>query len=508
MARRLTRCIFILYGMMIFGIAAVCIFYPKTKFAGSAHCENFLPPALLMGMGFVFICGLFFLCGRKCLTGLAEKRYVATAAFLILFLTQVYCAWNYYFLTGWDVSYLDSLSEAAAHNMDLLPYKDYFSEYPNNLFLAFVFTWIKKFAHAAGLHAYEYFALICVQCLLNTATGFVLAKVLSELFRNRALTLTGHLIYIFLIGLSPWVSIPYSDSMGLLLPVLIIYIYITRDRAGASFVPWLEISALSVLGFQIKPQIFIVFLAIAILECVNFTRKKICRAFWKKLAAVGIGAVCMLLLTHMAAASLGVAIDRQKTFGLPHFLAMGLNPKAMGTWSGEDVEFSRSFETTSDRNAANIDKAVSRIKDMGAAGLMRQFMRKTLTNYYNGTFSWKAEGNFFVRVFEERPSPICKLLRGLYYQGGGYDDVGIYYNVWSNFEQMLWMTILLFGCFAVFSADNPGKAVLMLSVIGLTIFELIFEARARYLYTYAPLYIILAVYGFQFLQQKRYSGRV
>lgn len=43
----------------------------------------------------------------------------------------------------------------------------------------------------------------------------------------------------------------------------------------------------------------------------------------------------------------------------------------------------------------------------------------------------------------------------------------------------------------------------MLAIIGLTIFELIFEARARYLYTYVPLYIILAAAGVQKIVEKK-----
>ena len=37
--------------------------------------------------------------------------------------------------------------------------------------------------------------------------------------------------------------------------------------------------------------------------------------------------------------------------------------------------------------------------------------------------------------------------------------------------------------------------VLALTIIGLTMFELIFEARARYLYTNLPIYILLAIYN-------------
>jgi ABC-type Na+ efflux pump permease subunit len=37
--------------------------------------------------------------------------------------------------------------------------------------------------------------------------------------------------------------------------------------------------------------------------------------------------------------------------------------------------------------------------------------------------------------------------------------------------------------------------ILIAAILGLTIFELLFEARARYLYCYAPVYAILGVLG-------------
>ena len=38
-------------------------------------------------------------------------------------------------------------------------------------------------------------------------------------------------------------------------------------------------------------------------------------------------------------------------------------------------------------------------------------------------------------------------------------------------------------------------AAAMLSILGLTLFEQLFEARARYLYSYTPVYILLAAVG-------------
>ena len=43
---------------------------------------------------------------------------------------------------------------------------------------------------------------------------------------------------------------------------------------------------------------------------------------------------------------------------------------------------------------------------------------------------------------------------------------------------------------------------IILSLIGLTLFELLFEARARYLYIYSPVYVIAAVYGIRDLDYR------
>ena len=124
-----------------------------------------------------------------------------------------------------------------------------------------------------------------------------------------------------------------------------------------------------------------------------------------------------------------------------------------------------------------------------------------IANYYDGTFCWAGEGEFFVKVLDEKNLPGCKLLRGLYYTKN-HSDVGKYYPVWSNFEQMLWLSIIILNFISVFVRKDISTNVLMLGIIGLSLFELLFEARARYLYIYVPLYIILAIYGISFINQK------
>ena len=69
-------------------------------------------------------------------------------------------------------------------------------------------------------------------------------------------------------------------------------------------------------------------------------------------------------------------------------------------------------------------------------------------------------------------------------------------------------SFIVFNIFTWHASKNKYFCTIMLSILGLTIFELLFEARARYLFTYAPLYIILAVQGFsQWITIGRYSKK-
>ena len=61
--------------------------------------------------------------------------------------------------------------------------------------------------------------------------------------------------------------------------------------------------------------------------------------------------------------------------------------------------------------------------------------------------------------------------------------------------QFFWVMILLLQCFS-YKKDNKDEIyIVYLSMIGLLFFELLFESRARYLYTFSPVFILLAVGG-------------
>lgn len=490
-----------LYFGMILVVLTICIFFFQMHFARSEFYQNYIPAFVLIPFGIIFAVGLSRMADIFSTKIEHANRWMIIISVALL-LTQVYALKCYFFSTDWDARTLIFLSQSVAHGEELTVYKDYFSRYPNNLFLGWIFAMIYRVAHLVGLHAFEYVLVLCVQCALNVLTGFLFVKILKKLVGDNQFVVFGYAVYVLLIGMSPWVSIPYSDSMGLIFPVWILYIYLNRNKWRFVFLPWMTIGILSGFGYKIKPQIIIILIAILIVTVL----KKRQGLDWKKAlqctAGVLLGTIVAILLAGAAVQSMNVPLDAEREFSMPHYFMMGQCPEGLGVWCPEDVGFSDSFTTVKERDAADWERAWSRIREMGVGGVINQFTRKTLTNYYDGTFGWSGEGTFFFEVRENSGSLGEQIFRGLYYTRD-YASEGKYYTVWSNFEQMLWMTCLLVSVFAAFSERTDEKNVVMLSIIGLSIFEVLFEARARYLYIYAPFYILLAVCGLAVIMNKK-----
>lgn len=419
---------------------------------------------------------------------------------------QILCVYRYYFHTGWDVYGIITVSTALAHGEAmpeaLLPYYSY---YPNNLFLTSIFVSIIRITNAIfpqtrGTEG-EYFALLIVQCLLNQATGAMIYCLAKKLCKREKYAWIAYTFYILLIGLSPWVSIPYSDSMALIFPVAILALYMKQTEGKKTIFKWLGIAALAYLGYSLKPQTVVIAIAIAIMELFSLplwirTRNEpdktnIRNAFLKALAGICLGVLLGLgIVQGFIHLTLPFKVYSEKRLGIAHSLMMGMNPEN-GTWDQEDIEFSRSFETNKERDAADLQRAGERIKNMGFTGFLNQMTRKALINFNNGTFAWEKEGDFYKTTREEPNDSLTILLKDTYYRDGKYQ------TLWMHTAQAAWLCVLTLSLLAVFTPKTKPTAILMLTAFGLTLFLLLFEARARYVYTNVPILILLAAQGLQ-----------
>ena len=426
------------------------------------------------------------------------NQWLLLIATLILFYAQTVIATNLKFKTGWDAGVVFDFAYRTVDNQ-IGDYSRYFSLYPNNLLLGWVYIQIMRLYqvvyHNFTIHDIIY-ALIIFNCVISSITAIVVYRTVCLLTGRRLSGWMAWCAYAAVVGLSPWFLIPYSDTVGILFSILMFYLYIKPHRY--ELLRWFLIGACLYIGFRVKPTGAIVFIAMACIEIADlFTRK----TDLKKAIRTAASLLSILVLMHagytmLILPSLGFALNKEKSLGPAHFIKMGLNDKTDGVYLEEDVVFSASFGTKNEQNAANMEVIRTRMKDFGVSGYWNFLIRKALVNFNSGNFAWAAEGSFYLVLFN-RSTALASRLMSYYY------SFGARHHVFLAISQALWLAVLsgtfLFSFKRQYQTQKDRKqaAVIQLSLVGLVMDMMLFEARARYLYVMLPLFIVSSVLGFQ-----------
>lgn len=424
---------------------------------------------------------------------------IVTSIAILFFLLQLYISYNIFFETGWDSgAYVIPAARLVFQHAEMTEsINNYFSFYPNNLFLVNIYAFILKVNQKIGIFCGEdqLMSIVFCNCLISSMTCLLTYK-MGKKITSVGYAFVGYLISLVLIALSPWGVICYSDSLVLFIPILILYIYISGIP-----VFWKTVSLFicGYIGYCIKPQAVICLIAVLIacilqIDKTTIRRKNVFRCF------CGI-VVSALLITCMSYAldkvyeKEGFILDPQKKIGMTHFLMMGMNPDTLGVYNGEDVEISHECQTPQERTQKNLEVVRERLKSYRMGGYLKLLSQKMLTNFNDGTFAWGNEGSFYAILKADKNTAIAPRLKATFYNNGAH------FWLYSGMVQIVWIIVLILCFFksiiGVLNKDKMEKAegVICLSLIGIIVFELLFEARARYIYIYVPLFILYGISG-------------
>lgn len=480
----------------LMALLLLTIFQRTTNYA--CRVDFLLPNSLLLlaGTGGLTLCSFGYLRFRDSLDRLARQhaeKYIRVLSIAVFFI-QAYLFYNIYFLTGWDVRAVSNVAEhIAAGNREF--WAGYYSQYPNNLAITWILADLFRINNILGNVEEPVYIVILFQCAASCIAGYLLFQVVKNMTKA-AYGFCAWLVYILHVAFSPWLTIPYTDAMTLLIPISVLWLYQTAKTGKHPLVSWAGIGFMSAFGYRLKPQCAIILIAIILCEVIGILGKKprwISR--FKQLGGLLAGAAAALSLwSGILFPMLGITVNPEQTYGPSHFLMMGLNRVSCGVWSADDVAYSGSFSTAAERTAANLQVAKDRVQELGLSGLAEHIARKSLVNFGDGTYAWGVEGNFYSYVYPERNQFVSPFLRNIYY------TTGEYYPYFGVFQQFLWIAILLcsVGMLLYLLTERERSAevgVVALSLVGLVLFQTIFEARARYFFSYSPLFIIAAVFG-------------
>lgn len=448
------------------------------------------------------------------------KRVVLIGT-IILIALQLFVIAGARFIAGWDVWVIADLSNTTQN--------EYFSHYPNQLFLHGMFAGMAQALQTFGISNY-YLGLICLSSLGVAAcvpmTAYIAKRIAGHVVGYGAFALAA-----VMCGLSPWIMVPYSDTFGMLFTVFILWCYVclSREESGQSTQDdqisgrvdartccrWFLIGLAVMIGYAIKPTVIFVFVAIVVVELIqwfgfhsshgslgfhnsynSYSYRKVATA----VIACVLGVVLAFVFTSLVKNST-YDVDKNAAFSATHFLMMGANPVSGGVFSMSDIEISDAATTPEERSAINIAEFKNRVTSMSPMEINFFLLKKLLTNFADGTFAWEIEGDFYIQIIGTNEAVL-----GFY---GISPDASLDDNIFAPLFQILWLFVLV-GCILIVLSRRPFKAetVIAFTLLMLSVFIMLFEARARYLFLYVPYFIILGTMGWSRLYSQLGIGLV
>lgn len=276
--------------------------------------------------------------------------------------------------------------------------------------------------------------------------------------------------------------VSYSDSYGVLCPTLALYLFVCVRkrpvRLGA-------VAFVSMLGYCIKPTSIFIMAAVLVVEAAELWKRHCREKADRSLARDALFSVAAIILgvalaygAH-AAVSLPFDADEDKALFMEHYLMMGANYDNNGRWTEQDLMYSVSFSDPAERKAADVEKWKERISDMGAVGVAKLFVKKTLNNYLDGSFWWEGEGQFYSEVKGDNQA--IKDFYNIGYEknwiAGSSQNATPYFHI----AQALWLFVLA-GCALGLLRRTPsnGEVVAVASLLAVSMFLVVFAEQARY----------------------------
>ena len=406
--------------------------------------------ALLGIIILLIILGIIYLVLKKVL----KIRNNKNIDIIIMFLTIVlipflyYISIHYSYRPGWDIDIiLKNIEYMLSNNTDKIMH-GYYSRYANNLYITYIFLNIYKLSLNIGIQN-GYFLLLLIQSIMFSLGGLLIYKIANMYFKERYKIYSVYtwILYILLVGLSPHIVLTYTDGIGMFLSLLLTYIIFKienikilkkNEKIIIRIIFTLLFTNLTIISYYIKPQIIIISIAYVIIKLLNMlgiiiktwkNKYKIQKDYYRDFFKNNIYYVFLIILViftgsmtylsiRKANDSMGINVDREKRFNITHYAMLGWNPESKGVFTIKDENFSGKYEKLKEREKANIEELLRRIKQMGIGGVINQIARKTLTNYNDGTFSGVATFVYIRKEYriEGLNSKLSETLKNIYYE--------------------------------------------------------------------------------------------
>lgn len=526
---------------ILFSVFFVIILF-NTVFFNKTIAINYSIFTMLIGVliVYLFIFLLYYLYDNKKLNFLSFKidKIKFICIIIIIFIIQYIFAALTYYCVGWDCGGVVSSAVALLNgeSFNVL----YYSQYPNNigmlLLIKYVFVIANFFTEITTLYDGFFSAIVFNIIMIDCAaifTFFTVRKVLGD----KCSFLSLIFIIPFMI-FSPYMLVPYTDTITMLFPIMLLYFYILiKELPKKSLKRYILIllTGFSIpIGMFIKPTVIIIPIAIAIYEFlnINVVRKyKIIeyknrdKKFLDDLInlentaglkhVVNLIIVLLVFLVGFSFAYIGYSKLKEKTLGslisqeqyddnsvsFTHFLMMGMqqrdnvtkedgkNRTLYGAYDGMDVKNTVSIKGYKEKQKYNLQVIKERLSNFGFLGYVQFLYNKANWILCDGTFFYGQEGTWRISEYCNE-SQIAKVLQQFIDHKSN-----MYKNITASIMQIMWILLIIGLVFSLVNKENKYISIGKLSMIGIIAFVLLFEGRSRYLINHIPIFIFVGTFG-------------
>lgn len=413
-----------------------------------------------------------------------KKLMLAAFTAVLIFLQAVtihYLSVKYYVET-WDMGVVYNAADYFVTNgsFDMGKY-DYFLWFPNNSPLYNIFVVLFGFFKAVGI-ANTSLALNIFNGGLLLACAW-LTELTVQTFAGREYTGTGFMLCVALCPFSLYTVLAYTDTFSMVFLSAAMYFYARFVKNKGNRVVNIAAFALFIaFGASLKISVLIPAIAAIIDIVLKTDRVKDTLVSVALVVAIAFGGFGIMKYAHEHSPFLP-EYDYNYTIPHTHWVMMGLN--GLGGYSDDDYQnITLKYPDKATRQQANIDQISRRVKEKGFDGMITHIENKLSFIYSEGTFG------------------ACYKLDRAVVRPNGLHEYIIYlgekFEILGYFSLALFMDMLLAIVLAVFAAikrKDTSAVMPAVSLVGVTLFLLLWEARARYILNFLPLFVLVAVFG-------------
>ena len=467
---------------------------------------------------FLFLIAIFIMILTHCF-----NNYKYTTVIIIwmvgLFMLQAVIAKFGHTKIGWDVFTIIEQANDLKEEWNL-----YFAYFPNNRVLTYLLMLLFNLTKLLGITNIWLVSIMANIVIIDITLIFVVW--LSNKYYGKKGAIISMLLSTFLFALHPNILVPYSDTFGMCFAVIsILCIERFKNEKLAMKYVWLFLASFSfIFGSYIKPVVLIPLIAI-IIVCLLKEKIFLHRKLFLPSLAFIVVVTASFCFADAIRSNAQVAIFTNpevyykefietKEIPLHFYFSMGLTEQKSddgkylyGSYNADDYTIISAINGYEEKVVFSIKNAQYRLEKMGSFKYLQHSFHKFIWTNTDGTFLYGFEGSF------HHDSPRSTEGISGFIHEFTYPTSFIYQNYYSNYLQAVWLLIVFLCAIASYPKGNDDKALIeTLSILGLMLFLVLFETRARYLFIFTPLYVILATKGllrfFKFLEDKNIQAKI